>query len=129
MAIRGQKPTATILRLQSGNPGHRPIPVGEPAPTGAVEKPAGLRGKPAALWDKFIGRAHWLSWADSPKAMMWCHMQAEFERSPQKMIAGRIAQLRALGSELGLDPSSRARMGGKGDDIKTADPAEKYFTR
>jgi len=42
------------------------------------------------------------------------------------MVAARIAQLRAVSSELGLDPPSRARLGA---DAKTkeADPADKYF--
>ena len=42
---------------------------------------------------------------------MWVYLQAEFEADPAMMTAARIAQLRALGSELGLDPSSRARAG------------------
>lgn len=126
MAIRGRKPTATVIRLATGNPGRRPIPMGEPVPNGAIERPAGLKGKPAALWDRFIARASWLTWADGPKALMWCHLQAEFERAPGKMVASRISQLRALGSELGLDPSSRARLGGSGRD-KPQDPAERFF--
>jgi phage terminase small subunit len=53
---------------------------------------------------------------------MWVCLHAEFERDPAGMIAARVAQLRALGSELGLDPSSRSRFGG-------STPAEKdpYF--
>jgi hypothetical protein len=126
MAIRGQKPTATILRLAAGNPGKRPIAAGEPEPGGVIERPDKLKGKPGALWDRFIARCHWLTWADGPKALMWCHMQAQFERDPDGMIAGRISQLRALGSELGLDPSSRARLGTKGADGNEKDPASKY---
>jgi hypothetical protein len=111
MAIRGKKPTATIVKLHQGTlrPG-RANPE-EPKPEGAVEKPKGLRGKASQLWDRFIGRAFWLTWADGPKALIWCHLQAEFERSPKDMQSARIAQLRALGSELGLDPSSRSRLG------------------
>jgi hypothetical protein len=114
MAVRGRKPSATILRLATGNPGRRPLPQGEPEPGGPIERPTGLGGMPGALWDRFIGLAFWLTWADGSKALMWCHLQAEFERGPEKMIASRIAQLRALGSELGFDPSSRARLGIKG---------------
>lgn len=109
--LAGRKPTATVIKLKAGNPGHQRIPVGEPIPQGAVERPSGLRGKPGQLWDKFIARAFWLTWADSTKAAMWCHLQAEFEKSPVNMVASRIGQLRALGSELGFDPSSRARLG------------------
>jgi hypothetical protein len=128
MAIRGRKPTATVIRLATGNPGKRPIPAGEPVPEGEIEKPPKLKGRAAELWDRFIARAHWLTWADGPKSMMWCHLHAEFERAPGKMQSARIAQLRALGSELGLDPASRARLGAKGDNGKPKDPAEKYFS-
>ena len=86
MAIRGAKPTATVVRLATGNPGKRPVPIGEPVPQGEIEKPAKLKGRPSLLWDQFIARAFWLTWADGPKAMMWCHLQAEFERSPAKMV-------------------------------------------
>ena len=84
-----------------------------PIQSGPVERPAGLRANSVAgkLWEQYIARCHWLSWADSPKALMWCHLQAEYQRGPDKMIASRIAQLRALGSELGLDYASRERMG------------------
>lgn len=127
MAIRGQKPKATVVRLFEGNRGHRPVPQGEPEPIGGIEKPPKLRGRAEQLWDRFIARAFWLTWADGPKALIWCHLQAEFERSPANMVASRIGQLRALGSELGLDPASRARLGAKGDDAKKEDPAEKYL--
>jgi hypothetical protein len=112
MAIRGRKPKATFLRLVQGNPGKRPLPPPDPAGKGgSVERPARLRGAAAKLWDAYIAKAFWLTWADSPKAAMWCHLTAEFEKSPAKMLSSRIAQLRALGSELGFDVSSRTRMG------------------
>jgi hypothetical protein len=111
MAIRGRKPTATDLKLQRGNPGKRRLPQGEPRPQGLIEPPAKLSGRALALWDAFVARAHWLTWADGPKAFLWVHLQAEFENAPSRMVAARIAQLRALGSELGFDPSSRSRLG------------------
>jgi hypothetical protein len=111
MAVRGAKPKPTRLHLVDGT--YRPDrhPEAEPQPDGPIRKPAKLRGRAGELWDEFIARAHWLTWADGPKALSWCHLQAEFERSPTKMVASRIAQLRGLGSELGFDPTSRARMG------------------
>jgi hypothetical protein len=127
MAVRGQKPKPTHLRLVQGNAGHRPVPSGEPVPEGAAEKPKSLKGKAAKLWDEFIAPAFWLTRADSPKALMWCHLHAEFEKSPGNMVASRISQLRALGSELGFDPASRARLGTPGDNGKKKDPAAKYL--
>jgi len=117
MAIRGRKPNPT-LRLITGShikdrPPAKAPETAAPIQGGPVERPAGLRANTVAgkLWAQYIARCHWLSWADSPKAMMWCHLQAEYQRGPDKMIASRIAQLRALGSELGLDYGSRERMG------------------
>src|ERR1700726_1304607 len=121
MAIRGRKPTATVLRLITGSHlSDRPIPKNEPMPGGAIERPDKMSKGAARLWDKFVARSFWLTWADGPKALMWCYLQAEFERSPSKMQSSRIAQCRALGSELGLDPGSRQRMGTKGGSGKGA---------
>ena len=126
MASRGRKPTATVLKLAMGNPGKRKLPQGEPVSVGAPERPRVLSGEAAILWDAIIARAHWLCWADGPKATVWCYLQAEFEQSPKDMNASRIAQLRALGSELGLDPASRARLDMSASN-ESLDPANKYF--
>lgn len=129
MAIRGRKPTATVLRLITGS--HlkdRPPSPTEPVPDGPVERPTKMSKGAAAQWDAWISRAFWLTWADSPKALMWCCLQAEFVKSPAKMVSARIAQLRALGSELGLDPATRKRMGAHNPDGPKKDPAAKYLT-
>ena len=118
----------------------RPLPKAreEVLPGGPIERPK-IKGNPGKLWDLYITRCHWLTWADGPKALMWCHLQAEYEKAPTAMIASRIAQLRAVGSELGLDVSSRDRMGvtiptgnapaDKPDDAakEKPNPASKYF--
>jgi phage terminase small subunit len=58
---------------------------------------------------------------------MWCNLQAELEAAPDRMLAARIGQLRALGSDLGFDPASRARLGvTKG--AKPKEGAEKFLT-
>jgi hypothetical protein len=123
--MRGRKPTATIIKLTRGNPGRRPLPQKEPRVEGPIERPSRLSGRAGELWDSVIGRAWWLSWADGPKALMWCYLQAEFEQSPNSMIAARIAQLRGLASDLALDPAARARLGAQSD--KPRGPADKYF--
>ena len=102
----------------------------------------------AKIWDKYIARAYWLTWAEGPKALMWCHLQHEVQTKPGEMQSSRIAQWRALGSELGFDNGSRARMavtdpaakarrvqgdqepnGDQKDDAKPKqqDPANKYL--
>ncbi len=123
MAIRGTKPTATILKLAAGNPGKRPLPHAEPIATGRPIKPPRLGKRAEELWDR-VAVYEWLTEAESGKLHIWCELQAEFERSPRTMTAARIGQLRAAGSELGLDPSSRARLGT--DAAKTL--SSKYFS-
>ncbi len=128
MATRGRRPKPTHLRLVGGNAGKRPLTKAEPTPEyGPPEKPPGIDGEAAALWDLRIARAHWLTWADTDKAAMWCLLQAEFYASEGQMVAARIGQLRALGSELGFDPSSRARIGAGGRSEKKDDPTAEFF--
>lgn len=110
MAIRGRKPKPTAVKIAAGNPGKRPLPVNEPQPDGPIERPEKLKKAIAAIWDRYIARAYWLTWAETPKALMWCHLQHEVETKPAEMQSARIAQWRALGSELGFDSGSRARM-------------------
>lgn len=126
MALAGRKPTATVVKLATGNPGNRPIPQDEPQPVGALVKPPKIRGRASQLWDEVAALAPWLTSAESFKLHVWCELHAEFERSPRKMVAARIGQLRAAGSELGLDPSSRARLGKVGDG-KPKDPTDRFF--
>ena len=127
MATRGRKPQATVVKLVTGNPGNRPIPEGEPLPDGRPECPKSLTGRARRYWEQYIDKAFWLTFADTQKAVMWCHLAAEFERDPERMIAARIGQLRALGSELGFDPASRARLGSTDGSVKKKDPAAQYF--
>ena len=115
--LSGRKPKPTALKLVTGNPGRRPLNAADPLPTGRPRPPIPMDGRPAALWRRYIAKAWWLADADSPKAWLFCHLQAEAEADPAAMTAARIGQLRALGSELGFDPASRARLG-------TAPPAK-----
>lgn len=127
MATRGRKTKPASLKLITGNPGKRKLPEGAEVSVREepLEPPAKLDVDQKRLWERFINRAWWLEDHDSPKAYMWVALEAEFEKCPADMTASRIAQLRALGSELGFDPSSRSRMPGKYPS--SVDPAEKYF--
>lgn len=126
MAMKGRKPRATVVKRVMGNPGRRPLNNAEPVPDGKPSPPTPLHGRPLALWRRFVSRAWWLSAADSPKAWLWCHLHAEAEEGVAGMNAARIAQLRALGSELGFDPASRARLGGSKPQ-PGSDPADQFF--
>lgn len=127
MATKGRKQKPVALKLVTGNPGKRPLPgtEGVEVREEPLVPPVSLNEAQQSLWDRYINKAWWLDDHDAPKAFMWCALEAEFELCPADMTASRIAQLRALGSELGFDPSSRARMAGSGG--KQNDPADKYF--
>lgn len=131
MAVRGAKPKPAFLKVVTGNPGKRPIredpAAGIDDHDNGLEPPKKLPKRQQELWDKYIRKAPWLTGFDIPRAFMWVHLHTEFEKAPAKMIAGRVAQLRALGSELGLDPASRARLGADKGGKKPEDPADRYF--
>ena len=114
MAIRGKKPKSTKLKLITGNPGKRPLPASNsdsPVRTDPLDPPKKLTKAQDRLWKRFVDTAWWLTDFDVPKAHMWVCLQAELLQSPKNMVASRMTQLRVLGSELGLDPSSRERLG------------------
>ncbi len=132
MATRGRKLKPAHLKIVTGNPGKRPVALDPAADAdmdhdNELEPPRKLLKREQELWERYIRPAHWLTVFDEPRAFAWVKLQHEFERKPGDMVASRIAQLRALGSELGLDPTSRARMG-SGDKTKKADAASKYFS-
>lgn len=127
MALRGRKPTPVALKLVTGNPGKRALPKDVPPPPDGgrgpladVAKPRHIKGRAAAIWDEVTAACWWLGEADVYAIGMFCALQAEYERAPTKMVAARIAQLRACRSELGLEPSARARLG----HMKGARPAK-----
>jgi hypothetical protein len=124
--MKGRKPKASIIKLVTGNPGRRPVPGNEPTPEGRPIKPPKLKGRAAELWDQVAGYP-WLTEADSFTLHIWAQLQAQFERTPVAMIASRIAQLRAVAGELGLNPPARARLGTDGKRQDELDPAAKYF--
>jgi phage terminase small subunit len=130
--IRGRKPIATVLKLVTGNPGRRPLPTGEPVPTGKPVKPKWLKGRGASLWNEVLAFAFWLTVADGYKLAAWCDRQAQFEnhRIRARWTAADRREHRSLGSELGLDPSSRVRLGtGNPSNNPTSVGANKYFGR
>ena len=129
MATRGRNPTPPHLKIVQGNPGKRALPEDEAQLGGDLVKPKYLKGKRASeLWAEIASSCWWLGDADSYKVGMWCSLQAEFEKGPAKMVAARIAQLRPLGSELGLDPASRWRLASaKGNRVaKVTNPSQSF---
>jgi phage terminase small subunit len=130
MAIGGNRPKPSVLKLIAGNPGGRRLH-DEPIPRGKPRKPAWLTGRGAELWTEVSGFGFWLTVADAYKLASWCDRQADFEnpRKRSKWTAADRREHRAAGSELGLDPSSRARLGPLHDPHDAQrDPASKFLT-
>lgn len=128
MAVAGRKPKPVALKVVQGNPGRRPLPEATTdvlMRESPLEPPKKLTKAQRVLWDRFINTAWWLSDHDVPMAYMWVCLQSEHDKAPKDMIAARIAQLRALGSELGLARAARDRLGITGG--KKQDPADKFF--
>lgn len=83
----------------------------EPQPEGKPVKPKFLKGRASEIWDEYAAVCYWLTAADSHSFATWCSLAAELERGVKKMVASRISQMRALGSELGTSgPGTRSRI-------------------
>lgn len=128
---RGPKRKPTALHVVDGTfkpSRHGDVQANEPQPTGALEKPKSLKGRAGRLWDEWAPRLDWLTTVDSPKFAMWCRLSADLDeaRSAFDVPAAYISQWRTLGSELGLDPSGRARVGASGKPKQT-NPNDKFF--
>lgn len=128
MATRGAKTKPAELKLVTGNPGHRPI---DTEPKIEIRETPLVSHKPLTpdqqtLWGRFIDTAWWLTDHDVPKAYIWVCLQTEYDDAPGEMSAAMIAQLRVLGSELGLDAAARAKIGANGG--KKKDAADQFFT-
>lgn len=128
MAKRGAKPKPTHLKVVTGNPGKKSLPDNgaeiaiRETPLEPLKK---LTVVEQRLWDRFINPAWWLTDFDVPKAQTWVCLKAEFLRSPKKMIASRVSQVRILENELGMDPGERARLGVA--DGKEKDKIDEFF--
>lgn len=128
MASVGRKAKPPALKLIMGNPGKRPIKA-DPAFThnAPIDPPVPLSGRKLELWDKYIRNCTWLTQHDAPGAFVWVNLYEQFEADPVFITAGRIAQLRAIASELGLGgPGSRTKF--VAGDEAPKDDSEKYFS-
>lgn len=130
--LNGRKPRPSELVEVLDHPSHgRKSNPDEPKASGRPVKPAFLedfyKGRASRLWDEYSPRAPWLKAPDSMALAGWCCLVAEFEDGPERMTASRIAQMRAIGSCLGLDPNSRSRLHAEGGGAPKDDPAAKYF--
>lgn len=125
MAVRGRRPSATAVQLAQGKISKPPK--GEPIPEGKVYKVDGMNAAQEAMWDEHIAPLFWLTSADSYKAYMWACLAVRFKAKKSVISSAIIGQLRALGSELGMDPSSRRRLGNAEGENDKNSPEAKYF--
>lgn len=123
------RPTPTALKLLKGNPGHRPLPEGEPTPSGDVVIPEFVQGVALKIWHQYApsleAQGVLTAW-DVDMFGAWCCLMAEFHRKPHKITTPRIAQMRALASCFGLTPADRTRIKTSGKQ-QSEDPAAKFF--
>lgn len=129
MGRRGPQPQPTTLKIERGNPGHRPLNVDEPelAAPAATKVPAGMTGRAKAEWtrlvDELISKGV-LTVGDMHAFEEYCRLVGEVD-AYEKLIkrVGRAeahrlgyanyllklrTQLRQQAAHLGLTPSSRS---------------------
>lgn len=128
---RGPKRKPTALHVVDGTfkpSRHGEIEASEPQPEGQLEKPKWLKQRVGGqVWDEWAPELTWLKRIDSEKFAGWCKLaQAVRERDPFDIPAAYWSQWRTIASELGFDPSGRARIGASGKP-KTVDPTSKFF--
>lgn len=129
MAARGTKPAATVVQLARGKIRPEDVPKNEPIPEGPCVKLPGMTEAMEAMWDEQIAPLFWLTSADSYKAYMWVTLAVRFRRRKGVISSALIGQLRGLGSELGMDPSSRRRLGTMGQTNDSNSKEADYFNR
>lgn len=121
--MRGRHPKPTALKILEGNPGKRALPKEEPTPSGKAVKPKWLRKKTGGeVWDTYapiVEGMGLLTDADVETFARWCVLAAEFRADTEDFTAAKMARMDSLEQRFGLDPSSRARLGGAGRKKKT----------
>lgn len=131
---RGRKPEPSALRQLRGNPGKRPLPVGEPKPSGALPKPpVHLTHEGLAEWERVCGELHRIGvvtcvdravlgayctvyqrWIDAESHIddLICQTPNGFySPNPYIAIANKALELMyKYMQDLGLTPSSRVKL-------------------
>ena len=144
----GRKNNPTLLKLVTGNPGHRKINESEPEPApGKVIVPDWLDEEARKKWAEVLDNYPWITPADADTLALYCDSYSHYLKAQRlsiktplvktpegKMIKNpawtarneAFNQMRSAGSELGLSPSSRAGISGGGENRDKL--AEKYFS-
>lgn len=126
MGGRPKKPTK--LKILAGKPGHRPLPKGEPMPTGRAVRPAWLNPAAAKVWDEIAPEAMALGTLTSYDAWefgMLCMEMAAYERGSAAMPNTSKGLLLKLLADFGKNPTARTRISVKTPDKGTDE--ERFF--
>ena len=118
MATRGRKPKPTEQKRRTGNPGKRALPGGgQLAAVPAITPDATERTPEDALAEVLDAGVHWIASTDAPAVALLRdaldHL-AELREDPKAEVRDLIAlrkQVSDLLSQLGFDPTARARLG------------------
>lgn len=117
---RNRKPT--VVHLLTGyngrTAGNRLLPEGEPTDTEPAVKPPYLddpeNTKASILWDEYapaLIAMGTLTFTSSPIMATWCVLEAQWRRDPKSMNAALLGKLLECAGKLGMDASSRAKLG------------------
>lgn len=148
--MRGRKPTATVIKLATGNPGKRALNHNEPKPAGDLKDPPAwltkgqkegwryaIKNAPPGLL-KRLDRSLMVAWVvaedmhrRAARAIEKEGMLAIYESGPQQSpwvaILNKQAQIMMkAAADLGFSPSSRSRIQ-VADGQKDKKPEESYF--
>ena len=110
--MKGRKPTPTHLRIVRGNPGKRAINRHEPQSTPiSATPPPELTPEQQMIWSEVVRAAppHVLKVADSLIVELVSRLVWRLRSDPDVQV-GVAAQLKGCLAELGMTPTSRARL-------------------
>src|SRR6478736_4073907 len=127
MAVAGNRPQSTKVLIARGKIAPGDVSKEEPVPKGPVEKLPGMNEAMDDMWEEQIAPLFWLTSADSYKAYMWVTLAVRFRKRRGVISSALIGQLRALGSELGMDPAARRRLGEIGQQNGPTEVEDTYF--
>ena len=131
MWYMGNRRKPAAVRRAMGNPGKRPIPDVVLPDTGPAVKPESVkkRRRASEIWDQYAPTLVILGTLKAESTHLfaaWCWLTAEFERRPIEFTASKVAQMRALASSLGMDPSSQAKLAVA--RLGEEEPEDEFFT-
>lgn len=112
MAKGGRKPTATHLKVVTGNPGKRPLNADEPEAAGELgAPPAGWTSEQKALWWEIVNAAPAGVLTESDRFLVELAVRnlAQVRASPD-MTAAQSAEMRRCLGEMGMTPGERGRL-------------------